>query len=213
MIPNIENIRKEYSLKKLDENETKDCPFDQFKIWFQEALDANVNEPNAMVLSTLGMNNYPSSRVVLLRGVSRSGLRFFTNYKSKKGKELDKNPKAALNFFWPELERQIRIVGDVVKTSEQISDEYFNSRPYNSRIGAWASPQSEVIPSRDWLENMEKEYKLKYNEDSIKRPEYWGGYELLPIEFEFWQGRPSRLHDRIIYELSDNKWIKKRLAP
>jgi pyridoxamine 5'-phosphate oxidase len=213
MIPNIENIRKEYSLKKLDENETKDCPFEQFKIWFQEALDANVNEPNAMVLSTLGMNNYPSSRVVLLRGVSQSGLRFFTNYKSKKGKELDKNPKAALNFFWPELERQIRIVGDVVKTSEQISDEYFNSRPYNSRIGAWASPQSEVIPSRDWLENMEKEYKLKYNEDSIKRPEYWGGYELLPIEFEFWQGRPSRLHDRIVYELSDNKWIKKRLAP
>lgn len=213
MIPNIENIRKEYSLKKLDENETKDCPFEQFRIWFQEALDANVNEPNAMVLSTLGMNNYPSSRVVLLRGVSQSGLRFFTNYKSKKGKELDKNPKAALNFFWPELERQIRIVGDVVKTSEQVSDEYFNSRPYNSRIGAWASPQSEVIPSRDWLENMEKEYKLKYNEDSIKRPEYWGGYELLPIEFEFWQGRPSRLHDRIVYELSDNKWIKKRLAP
>lgn len=209
----IHNIRKDYSLKSLDESDTLDDPMNQFSKWFKEAVDSQAVEANAMVLSTMGENGFPSSRVVLLKGLSESGFRFFTNYESRKGRELQNNPKAALNFFWPELERQVRIVGLVSKTEASISDEYFKSRPLNSRVGAWASPQSQQIPDRKWLENMETEIKSKLGVEELQRPEFWGGYELKPHEIEFWQGRPSRLHDRILYQKSEDVWTKKRLAP
>ncbi|MFQ3575196.1 MAG: pyridoxamine 5'-phosphate oxidase [Cytophagales bacterium] len=213
MMQDIHNIRKDYSLKSLDESDTLDDPMNQFSKWFKEAVDSQAVEANAMVLSTMGENGFPSSRVVLLKGLSESGFRFFTNYESRKGRELQNNPKAALNFFWPELERQVRIVGLVSKTEASISDEYFKSRPLNSRVGAWASPQSQQIPDRKWLENMETEIKSKLGVEELQRPEFWGGYELKPHEIEFWQGRPSRLHDRILYQKSEDVWTKKRLAP
>ena len=210
----ISDIRIDYSLKSLDISDTETSPLEQFKKWFAEAIESKVMEVNAMTLSTLQENGRPNSRVVLLKGVD-SGFLFFTNYKSVKGKELDIHPFVALNFYWAELERQIRVLGKVEKVSKEESDEYFHSRPFSSQIGAWVSPQSERIQSREILSQKEEEIKVKYSPETIRRPEHWGGYRVIPDEMEFWQGRPSRLHDRIHYKLDKNTghWKISRLAP
>lgn len=208
----IANIRKDYTLKSLELDEMADRPLDQFDRWLEEAIIAEVNEPNAMNLATINSQNRPSSRIVLLKGLDH-GFVFYTNYDSKKGKELQQRPFAALNFFWPELERQVRVEGDVEKVSEADSDKYFHSRPVSSQIGAWASPQSQAIPDRRFLENREKQMIQRFQTETLTRPEHWGGFRLIPYYFEFWQGRASRLHDRVIFEKETDQWIKKILAP
>ncbi|MGY6521188.1 MAG: pyridoxamine 5'-phosphate oxidase [Mongoliitalea sp.] len=209
----LADIRIDYTLKSLDISDVDQNPIQQFNRWFEEALRAKVLEANAMNLSTIGKDGFPSSRIVLLKGVDQ-GFVFFTNYESSKGKELMENPKVALTFFWPELERQVRIVGRVAKVSSEESDEYFFSRPFSSQIGAWVSPQSKEIPDRAFLEAREAKYSEELRPETIKRPPHWGGYRVSPISLEFWQGRPSRLHDRIHYTLeSDNSWTLKRIAP
>ncbi len=210
---NIAAIRNEYTLESMELDQLEASPFVQFDQWMQQAVRAKVNEPTAMGLSTINLEGKPSSRIVLLKGLDH-GFVFYTNYDSQKGKELKKNPFAALTFFWPELERQVRVQGKVEKVSEKESDEYFLSRPIGSQIGAWASSQSQVIPDRDYLESREQEMKAKFEHEIIKRPSNWGGYRLIPDTVEFWQGRPNRLHDRIVYHLkSPNIWVKERLAP
>ena len=209
----IANIRKDYTLRSLGLEEVEDSPIDQFTLWLEQAIKAEVNEPNAMNLATINLQNRPSARIVLLKGLDH-GLVFFTNYESNKGRELQKCPFAALTFFWPELERQVRIEGNVEKIAEGDSDRYFLSRPVNSQIGAWTSPQSQVIPNRSYLESREKEMTLKFQNESLVRPSNWGGFRLNPNYFEFWQGRASRLHDRIVYEKGNSEdWTKKILAP
>ncbi len=210
---NISAIRKEYCLKSLEINEVKPHPIDQFKTWFDEAINAEVLEANAMNLSTMGLDGFPNGRIVLLKGVDE-GFVFYTNYKSQKGKELDHLNRASLTFFWPELERQVRIKGKVEKVSSVESDEYFFSRPYGSQIGAWTSPQSEQIASREELNLRRIEIENHFLETPIQRPTDWGGYRLFPTRMEFWQGRPGRLHDRIYYTLhEDSAWNIGRLAP
>lgn len=209
----ISDIRIDYALKSLDVEDVQNMPLDQFKIWFEEAIDAKVLEVNAMNLATIQKDGSPNSRIVLLKGIEE-GLIFFTNYQSAKGTELSLNPKVAVTFFWAELERQVRFLGEVEKISEKESDEYFFSRPFSSQVGAWVSPQSTEIANRDFLENKERELSKSLNPDSIKRPEHWGGYQIKIHEAEFWQGRPSRLHDRILYRLdAQGTWNKVRLAP
>lgn len=209
----IANIRRDYTLKSLDLDEVADSPLTQFKMWLDEAIIAKVNEANAMNLATLNLKNRPSSRIVLLKGIDH-GFLFFTNYESKKGQELSQTPYAALTFFWPELERQVRIEGSVEKSSPEISDTYFLSRPKGSQIGAWVSPQSRVIPHRTFLEDRMLEMTMKFQNEELTRPEHWGGYRVNPNYVEFWQGRASRLHDRIAFEQSEaGSWTKKRLAP
>lgn len=211
---NLAQIRKEYSLNALDEKTILASPFGQFEKWFNEALNAKVLEPNAMNLATITSNNRPSSRIVLLKGFSDEGFSFYTNYQSAKGKELEQTPFCALNFFWPELERQIRIEGTVGRVTADQSDSYFKSRPRDSQIGAWASPQSSIISSRTLLEERYESIKKKFDgSKNITRPNQWGGYLVKPFLVEFWQGRPSRLHDRIQYSLIDEKWAINRLAP
>src|SRR5690606_3604393 len=189
-------------------------PLEQFSKWFQEALKSEVIEPTAMVLSTVSERGFPSSRVVLLKDIRKNGLSFFTNYTSKKAKEIIHNPSVSILFFWPELQRQIRIEGQVEKLPAADSDEYFASRPRNSQIGAIASPQSQVIKDRQVLENQVNILIEKFKEgQNIPRPNFWGGFLVKPIRYEFWQGRSSRLHDRIIYEMENNNWIIKRIAP
>ena len=208
----IASIRKDYSLRSLDINDVDISPITQFKSWFKDALDAEVLEANAMNLSTLSTDGYPNGRIVLLKEVD-SGFVFFTNYSSQKGQEIEANPKASLTFFWPELERQVRIMGEIEKISSNESDDYFFSRPLGSQIGAWTSPQSQEISSRSILdENMEK-VKERFLTEPIIRPEHWGGYRLNPIRIEFWQGRPSRLHDRICYQKNGANWKLSRIAP
>jgi len=209
----IAAIRKEYALKSLDLPDIDDNPLVQFKVWFQEAITASAIEANAMNLATVNKNNKPSARVVLLKGLDH-GFLFFTNYESDKGKELAENPFAALTFFWPELERQVRIESRVEKVTKEESDEYFFSRPISSQLGAWCSPQSHVIPDRTYLESKAEEIKEKFESEEITRPENWGGYRAIPQSVEFWQGRPSRLHDRLKYEMDETgNWLLKRLAP
>lgn len=209
----INQLRRDFASQVLDERNVGKDPFSLFEQWMTEAVKAEVKEPNAMVLSTVSAEAKPSSRIVLLRDFSSEGFVFFTNYKSAKGSDLNKNPHATLLFFWPELERQIRITGMIKKTSEQVSDEYFNSRPRESRIGAWTSEQSSRISSRKELEDryvaLEKEFEGK----EVPRPPHWGGYLLGPDVFEYWQGRPSRLHDRLLFEKNDGHWDVVRLAP
>ncbi|MCS5489451.1 pyridoxamine 5'-phosphate oxidase [Algoriphagus limi] len=208
----IASIRKEYTLKSLEIKDVKEHPFTQFHIWFQEAVDSKVLEVNAMTLSTIGLDGYPNGRVVLLKELDY-GFVFFTNYKSEKGRELLQSPKAALTFYWGELERQVRVRGDVEVISEKQSDEYFTSRPIGSQIGAWASPQSEKI-NRDFLEKRLENYKKEFETKPLTRPPHWGGFRIIPNQIEFWQGRPSRLHDRILYELNgEGTWTISRLAP
>ena len=210
----IADIRKDYTLHELSESEVASDPISQFNSWFQEAVEAKVNEPNAMSLGT-AVDGQPSVRIVLLKGIDEKGFRFYTNYQSAKGEQLKQNPKAALTFFWPELERQVRIEGVVEKLTDEASDTYYNSRPKGSRVGAWSSPQSQVIPDREVLEERVQEYSLKFEHtEEVPRPDFWGGYVLSPTIVEFWQGRPSRLHDRIRYRLSEDKiWTIERLAP
>ncbi len=210
----IADIRKEYSRKKLSISDIKDNPVEQFETWLQEAIDATVPEPTAMCLSTVSENGYPSSRMVLLKGLIDGKFYFYTNYKSRKGLELEKNPNCSLTFYWSELERQVNISGRAVKTSSDNSDEYFKSRPWSSQIGAWVSPQSQVIKSR--LTILREFFKLsaKYIGRSVPRPAFWGGFEVNPSVISFWQGRPSRMHDRISYSLNESGiWIKERIAP
>ncbi|WP_460545520.1 pyridoxamine 5'-phosphate oxidase [Echinicola sediminis] len=209
----IAALRTEYTLKSLVVKKLEKSPLDQFKIWLEEAIQAKVNEPNALNLSTVGPARKPSARIVLLKGLDH-GFIFYTNYDSKKGKELSGSPYAAMTFFWPELQRQVRIEGKVERVNSQLSDHYFLSRPKASQIGAWASPQSQIIPDREYLEKKEIEMRTKFEKEALKRPEHWGGYRLLPDLVEFWQGRASRLHDRIQYTLEENgEWTKARLAP
>ncbi|MFN5182455.1 MAG: pyridoxamine 5'-phosphate oxidase [Bacteroidota bacterium] len=209
----LKELRKDFSKEQLDENQVAKEPFIQFDHWFREAIKAGVNEPNAMTLSSIGANGRPSSRVVLLREYDQRGFAFFTNYQSKKAKELLSQPFACLNFFWPELERQIRIEGKVMMHTKEASDNYFNSRPRSSRIGAWSSPQSSELANRNELENLVTEFDKKYPTEDVPRPEFWGGFLLEPDYFEFWQGRPNRLHDRIFYSLTNDNWKTGRLAP
>jgi pyridoxamine 5'-phosphate oxidase len=210
----IAEIRKEYKLQTLSEKDVLQDPFAQFEKWWREALHAGIDEPNAMTLATAATDGVPDARIVLLKGFDSRGFTFFTNYDSAKGRQLLANPRAALVFFWAALERQVRINGQVYMAGPEISDEYFNSRPEGSRIGAWASPQSQVIESREWLEKKEMDYRTASAKQPLARPPYWGGYVVRPERMEFWQGRPSRLHDRLLFSLQhDGSWKVQRLAP
>lgn len=212
---NIALLRKEYSLRSFSEQEAHPNPFKQFEIWFEEAVRSQVNEPNAMHLSTVGADGRPRGRMVLLKGLEENRFIFFTNYNSHKGQELAHNPYAALTFFWAELERQIRIEGKVEKVDTQYADAYFRSRPRGAQIGAWVSAQSQIIPGRHYLEQQIQDWEKKFAEvEDIPRPPYWGGYALCPDYMEFWQGRPNRLHDRLCYRLiADSNWQISRLSP
>jgi len=221
----IADIRKDYKLASLEEADVAANPIDQFTHWWNEAVASQIDEVNAMTLATANAAGVPAARIVLLKGYNPNGFIFFTNYESGKGKNLAQNPHAALVFFWKELERQIRIEGTVQKVSAEESDRYFNSRPASSRIGAWASPQSAVIENRMVIEQNVERYSSIFANDSIERPDHWGGYIVKPTSIEFWQGRSSRLHDRIKYTLensaynaatdtrSDASWKIERLAP
>lgn len=212
-MPNIADIRKEYKLQTLLETDVATDPTVQFDKWWDEAIKSDIDEVNAMTLATADKNNIPSARIVLLKGYDKKGFVFFTNYQSHKGQQLQQNHNACLVFFWKELERQIRITGTVEKISAAESDAYFTSRPAGSRIGAWASPQSSVIASRMVIEEKSKELEQQYADKNIPRPPHWGGYIVKPQQIEFWQGRPSRLHDRIQYSLQKDRWVIERLAP
>lgn len=209
----IAALRKEYSKAKLDSSMVDKNPLNQFSIWFQEAIQSKVVEPNAMHLATVNEDGQPSGRVVLLKGLVADKFQFYTNYQSQKAKDLDSNAACALTFFWHELERQIRIEGVASRVSLNQSDEYFQSRPRGSQLGAWSSPQSSIIKDRNILEERMHFMEKKFEESSIPRPHQWGGYEVDAFMIEFWQGRPNRLHDRIRYTKVDNTWLVHRLAP
>lgn len=210
MLDLIADIRRDYKLKSLSEEDVHDDAIAQFERWWKEAVESEIVEVNAMTLATASSDGLPSARIVLLKGFTEKGFSFFTNYKSFKARQLDENPRACLVFFWKELERQVRITGLINKSSASESEDYFNTRPEGSRIGAIASPQSEIIPNRLWLE----EQVSKISPESLRRPEHWGGYVVRPITIEFWQGRSNRLHDRIQYTLEqDGSWKIERLAP
>lgn len=208
----ISQLRKSYERAELSEQASHADPLRQFDQWLQEAIQGQVPEPNAMTLATVGGNLRPSTRVVLIKGCDERGIVFFTNYDSRKGIELAGNPFAALQFHWVELERVVRIEGAVEKTSAEESDAYFASRPLDSRIGAWASPQSQVISGRSVLVANAAKFGARFMLQP-PRPPHWGGYRLVPDEWQFWQGRPSRLHDRLRYALRDGAWVRERLAP
>jgi pyridoxamine 5'-phosphate oxidase len=210
----IADIRRDYSRKKLSVSDTLDDPLEQLENWVKDAIDSGFSEPTAMCLSTADESGHPSSRMVLLKGVADNKLFFYTNYDSQKGNELEKNPHCSITFFWPEIERQVNLSGKVARTSAENSDLYFKTRPRASQIGAWISPQSRVIPSRTLILKEFVKFSARYIGQSVPRPPFWGGYEVIPDTINFWQGRPSRLHDRIRF--SRNKtgiWIKERIAP
>ena len=214
MSRSIADIRKDYMLHSLSEKDVAPNPIDQFTRWWDDALNSEIEEVNAMTLATVTAEGFPSARIVLLKGYTEEGFVFFTNYESHKGKELAQNPRACLVFFWKALERQVRIEGNVEKIAAADSEAYFQSRPVGSRIGAWASPQSTVISGREVIENNVIELEKKYANTLIPRPEHWGGYIVKPVNIEFWQGRSSRLHDRILYTAQkDLSWKIERLAP
>jgi len=210
----VENLREDYRAKTLEIAEVANNPIQQFGVWFKEALESAIKEPNAMTLATIGVNAQPSARIILLKGFDADGFVFYTNYDSQKGKELAHNPNVAVVFLWKELERQIRIEGTAKKISAKRSTEYFESRPKGSQIGAWASPQSQVLANRKELEysyaQLEKQYATQL---ILPKPPHWGGYVIVPDRIEFWQGRSSRLHDRINYTLQEDQWLLERLAP
>jgi pyridoxamine 5'-phosphate oxidase len=209
----LQKLREDYSKHSLDESDVSSDPIEQFESWMKEAMKAEVPEPNAMTLSTVDAYNKPHSRVVLLKGIENGEFVFYTNQQSDKGNELEQNPNVALCFLWLELERQVRIEGTAEKLSQEESEEYFKQRPYKSQIGALASNQSSVVPNRKFLEKRFEELEEKYSEGNVPKPESWGGYRIKPEVIEFWQGRRSRLHDRIKFERVGNKWDIKRLSP
>lgn len=209
----LQNYRKDYNSSSLSERDIQANPEEQFKVWMEMALAFGIEEPNAFVLSTVNENMQPSSRVVLLRGIDESGFKFYTNYQSRKGHEIECGQKVAMNFFWPAMEKQIRIEGVATKLSAAQSDQYFNSRPKESQLGAWASKQSSIIETRDVLEHKMTELNSQYQNTEVPRPEFWGGYGIKPSYFEFWQGRSNRLHDRITYSFEGNAWKIARLSP
>ncbi len=209
----LAELRKDYARGSLDENSVDTDPIRQFQFWFEQALDAQLPEPNAMTVATVDAEGRPSARILLIKGVDERGFVFYTNYESRKGRELAGNPYASLLFHWIELERQVRIEGVIEKTNAEQSDAYFTSRPLGSRIGAWASEQSREIATRGELEAREKAFAERFGENP-PRPPHWGGYRLVPDRIEFWQGRPSRLHDRLLYtRQTDNRWQISRLSP
>jgi len=210
----LSDLRREYALTGLKESDLDSNPFMQFDKWFQQALAAGLPEPNAMTLATATLDGKPSARVVLLKGFDEEGFLFFTNYESQKGRELAANPQAALVCYWTELERQVRIVGQVSRVSAEESEAYFQSRPLGSQLGAWASQQSEVVGGRKILEDRLERLTQEYQTKPVPLPPYWGGYRVAPETIEFWQGRPNRLHDRLRYTLqSGNQWLIERLSP
>ena len=209
----IKNLRLNYKKSTIDFKNLAKNPIQYFMNWFEDALKVNKQEANACVLSSVSSDNCPSSRVVLLKEVNENGFSFFTNYKSSKAKDIDANPNVAVNFYWPELERQVRIVGIAKKIMINDSDNYFKSRPRESQMGAWLSDQSKVIGlDYNFMETLNS-LESKFKDKEVARPLHWGGYFIEPIKVEFWQGRPSRLHDRLEYKIEDGKWIYKRLAP
>jgi pyridoxamine 5'-phosphate oxidase len=209
----INNIRRDFSSKQLDESSVGNNPYQLFAQWFEEAVGSQILDPYAMMIATVSKENKPSSRVVYMRDISEKGLVFYTNYDSQKGNDLDSNPHISLLFFWGELERQIRIEGKVSVLDPIKSDSYFSSRPRESQIGAWTSNQSQIIESRKYLEDRYKEFTAKFENKNVDRPKQWGGYLVEPTSFEFWQGRPSRLHDRVKFLHSGSDWKIVRLAP
>jgi pyridoxamine 5'-phosphate oxidase len=214
MQKNITDLRKEYSRSTLDIANVLNDPIRQFEKWFDEALSAGVTEPNAMNLATVNADGRPSSRIVLLKGVERNAFVFYTNYQSKKGKELEQNPACALTFFWPDIERQVRIEGVAQRVDPSLSETYFQSRPRGSQVGAWASPQSSIIKDRKILEERVTQIEKRFETlNVLPKPNQWGGFSVDPHLIEFWQGRPSRLHDRIEFTKVDGQWMMNRLAP
>jgi pyridoxamine 5'-phosphate oxidase len=209
----IQNLRQDYRAAELSESDVNKNPIKQFELWFADAMKAQLYEPNVMTLATADKSGKPNARIVLLKGFDENGFSFYTNYLSQKGKEMKKNPQACLVFFWAELERQVRIEGKVEKLDKEASEKYFHSRPKGSQIGAIASPQSQVIANRQLLETKVEELNQTYQDKSIPKPAHWGGYIVKPTSIEFWQGRSSRLHDRIKYDLINGKWQTTRLAP
>lgn len=209
----INTLRHDFSKQTLDEKDVNQSPFLQFEKWFKEAVDAHVNEPNAMTVATATKQGKPSARILLLRNFNENGFVFYTNYDSRKGHDILENPQAALLFFWPELERQVRIEGVLEKQSAEESDVYFQTRPRTSKLGAWTSPQSKVVANRNELDGAYQKMESKFPDENVPRPEHWGGYILKPISIEFWQGRPSRMHDRILYSKISDNWKIERLAP
>ncbi len=214
MDTSVSDLRKDYTLQGLREADADPDPFKQFQKWFDQALAAQLPEPNAMTLATATGDGLPSARMVLLKNFDERGFVFYTNYKSRKGQELARNSQVALVFWWAELERQVRIEGRALKVSDQESDEYFHSRPLSSRLGAWASDQSQVISDREVLELELQQLKTEYENKDVPRPLHWGGFRVIPTVIEFWQGRPSRLHDRLNYRrVDDHTWLIERLSP
>jgi pyridoxamine 5'-phosphate oxidase len=213
MKSSIADIRKDYTLQQLDEAQVASDPLLQFDAWWQEAIRSEILEVNAMTLATADVSGQPSARTVLLKEYNKDGFVFFTNYQSDKARDMAAVPKVSLLFFWKELERQVRIEGTAEKIPESASDAYYHSRPEGSRIGAWASPQSQVIASRAIIEHNVQHYQQEFQGKTINRPPHWGGYCVKPERMEFWQGRPSRLHDRIRYRREHDQWIIERLAP
>lgn len=209
----VEKIRRDYTQEALIKSAVEDSPVDQFRIWFEQALSADLLDANAMTLATATKEGAPSSRIVLLKGVDEDGFRFYTNYDSRKGRELKENPQAALCFYWPPLERQVRIEGKVQKLGRAESADYFRQRPRLSQLGAWTSQQSSTVDSRKELEAKFNETKKRFENQEVSLPDFWGGYLLEPVYMEFWQGRKGRLHDRICYEKADGSWNIFRLSP
>jgi pyridoxamine 5'-phosphate oxidase len=209
----LAELRREYASRALTEADAQDDPIQQFSLWFGEALKSELLDVNAMTLATASADGSPSARIVLLKGFDESGFVFFTNYDSAKARDLDGNPRAALLLFWAELERQVRVTGRVMKTSAEESEKYFQSRPFESQIGAWASAQSRPIADRAALEARYTALAAKYARGPVPHPPFWGGYRVAPEVIEFWQGRKSRLHDRLLYTRQDARWVRSRLAP